>query len=157
MKKTNKMLIALGVGVGVGVGFGIWKYAKKNTSKGWNADGEEEDENGERVLGEEQQEESQEGAYQEDQGYQEQSQGYEQQSESQGSEQAYEQPARPSRPVAQPASRMKGKAKRQMVKQAGAGLKGKAKRQAKRGARKANRRSFDGIDEELSFDAQIDC
>ena len=49
-------------------------------------------------------------------------------------------------------AKLKGKDKRQAVKQAGVGLKGKAKRQAKRAVRKANK-GFNGIDEDSSFDA----
>ena len=62
----------------------------------------------------------------------------------------------PSGTTAPTATKLKGKDKRAMVKQAGAGLKGKDKRVAKRTARKANRKAFDGIDEELSFDAHLD-
>lgn len=62
----------------------------------------------------------------------------------------------PSGTPAPTATKLKGKEKRQMIKQAGAGLKGKEKRVAKRTARKANRKAFDGIDEELSFDAHLD-
>ena len=52
--------------------------------------------------------------------------------------------------------KLKGKDKRAMVKQAGAGLKGKAKRQAKRSARKANNaKGFDGIDEDSSMQFEM--